>query len=303
VERKVSGNSGHNKEAKIMVKEITVLSGKGGTGKTSVTAALAVLTKKTVFTDCDVDAPDLHMLLKPEVLETQEFKASRVAVIDEEKCVQCGKCEENCRFGAIEKLIIDPILCEGCGVCAYICPVAAIELEKRVSGYAFISKIKYGPMSHALLNPGEENSGKLVSLVRKNAKKVAENENCELIINDGPPGIGCPVIASVGGVDTGLIVVEPTLSGIHDMERALGLLNHFKIAALVCVNKYDINEENTASIVKFCEANGVEVVGKIPFDPIVTEAMVAGKPIIEYSPESKVSQAIKELWQHTLEHI
>ncbi len=286
-----------------MVKEITVLSGKGGTGKTSLTASLAVLTQYTVLTDCDVDAPDLHMLLKPEVLETQEFKASRVAVIDEETCVQCGKCEEHCRFGAITKQVVDPILCEGCGVCVYICPVAAVELEKRVSGYAFISKTKYGPMSHALLNPGEENSGKLVVLVRQNAKKVAENENCELIINDGPPGIGCPVIASLGGVDVGLIVVEPTLSGIHDMERALGLLSHFNIPSLVCVNKYDINEENTARIVTFCESNGVEVVGKIPFDPIVTEAMVAGKPVVEYSPKCRVSEAIDELWKRTLEHI
>jgi MinD superfamily P-loop ATPase len=303
VEREVPGNSGYCKEVKIMVKEITVLSGKGGTGKTSVTAALAVLSKKTVFTDCDVDAPDLHMLLKPEVLETQEFRASRVAVIDEEKCVQCGKCEEHCRFGAIEELVIDPILCEGCGVCSYICPVAAVELEKKVSGYAFISKTKYGPMSHALLNPGEENSGKLVSVVRKNAKKVAEKENCELIINDGPPGIGCPVIASLGGVDLGLIVVEPTLSGIHDMERALGLLNHFKIPALVCINKYDINEENTERIINFCASNRVDVVGKIPFDPVVTEAMVAGKPIVEYLPKSKVSETIGELWKSTLKHI
>jgi MinD superfamily P-loop ATPase len=287
----------------MMVKEITVLSGKGGTGKTSITASLAALTQKTVLTDCDVDAPDLHMLLKPEVMETQEFKASRVAVIDQDTCVQCGKCEEHCRFGAIENFSVDPVLCEGCGVCAYICPVAAIELEKRVSGYAFISKTKYGPMSHALLNPGEENSGKLVALVRQNAKKVAEKEKCELIINDGPPGIGCPVIASVGGVDMGLIVVEPTLSGIHDMERALGLLSHFNIRALVCINKFDLNEENTDRIVEVCESNGVEVVGSIPFDPIVTEAMVAGKPIMEYSPQSKVSQAIKEMWQRTQEHI
>jgi MinD superfamily P-loop ATPase len=302
VEREVSGSSGQNKGAKLMVKEITVLSGKGGTGKTSVTASLAVLAQNAVLTDCDVDAPDLHMLLKPEVLEKQEFKASRVAVMDQELCVQCGKCEEHCRFGAIENLIIDPVLCEGCGVCAYICPVAAIELEKRVSGYAFISKTKYGPMSHALLNPGEENSGKLVSLVRKNAKKVAEKENCDLIINDGPPGIGCPVIASVGGVDVGLIVVEPTLSGIHDMERALGLLKHFKIPSLICVNKYDLNEDNTARIAEFCSSNDVKIVGKIPFDSIVTEAMVAGKPIVEYSPESRVSKAIEEMWEQTLEN-
>ena len=285
-----------------MVKEITVLSGKGGTGKTSVTGSLAVLAEKAVLTDCDVDAPDLHMLLKPEVLEKQEFKASRVAVMDKELCVQCGKCEDHCRFGAIESLLIDPVLCEGCGVCEYICPVAAIELEKRVSGYAFISKTKYGPMSHALLNPGEENSGKLVSLVRRNAKKVAEKENCDLIINDGPPGIGCPVIASVGGADVGLIVVEPTLSGIHDMERALGLLKHFKIPALVCINKYDLNEDNTARIAEFCRSTGVKIVGKIPFDPIVTEAMVGGKSILEYSPGSRVSKAIEEMWKKTLEN-
>jgi MinD superfamily P-loop ATPase len=303
MERKVSENSGYNTEGNVMVKEITVISGKGGTGKTSLTASFAVLTQHAVLTDCDVDAPDLHMLLKPEILETQEFKASKVAVIDQDTCVQCGKCEEHCRFGAIEKHVVDPILCEGCGVCVYVCPVAAVEMEKRVSGYAFISKTKYGLMSHALLNPGEENSGKLVSLVRRNAKKVAENENCDLIINDGPPGIGCPVIASVGGVDLGLIVVEPTLSGIHDMERAFGLLRHFKVPALVCVNKCDLNEENTERIVEFCESNGVEVVGKIPFDPIVTEAMVAGKPIVEYAPKSNVSHAIKELWERTLEHI
>ena len=280
-----------------MVKQITVLSGKGGTGKTSLVACFATLTQKTVMTDCDVDAPDLHLLLKPEILHKKEFKASRVAMIDNEICIQCGKCEEHCRFKAIEQLIIDPILCEGCGVCAYICPVDAVEIEKRISGYAFVSKTKYGPMSHALLNPGEENSGKLVALVRQNAKKIVDTQNCELILNDGPPGIGCPVIASLGGVGMGLLVTEPTMSGIHDMERSLGLLNHFKIPSLVCVNKYDINKENTARIVEFCESKGVEVVGKIPFDQIVTEAMVVGKPVIEYSSKSSVSQAIVELWK------
>ncbi len=282
------------------MKEITVLSGKGGTGKTTVTASLGVLAKNVVLTDCDVDAPDLHMLLKPEILETQEFSASKVATIDEETCVHCGKCEEHCRFDAIQKQVVDPILCEGCGVCVYICPVAAIKIEKRISGHAFISKTKYGLMSHALLNPGEENSGKLATLVRQNAKKIAEKENCELIINDGPPGIGCPVIASLGGVTLGLVVVEPTLSGIHDMERALGLLNHFKIPAVVCVNKYDINEENTARIIKFCESNSIEVVGNIPFDSIVTEAMIAGQPILEYSPKCAVSEGIVETWKQIL---
>jgi MinD superfamily P-loop ATPase len=299
LEKKIPENSRYN-TAVNMMKEITVLSGKGGTGKTTVTASLAVLAKNAVLTDCDVDAPDLHMLLNPEILETQEFSASKVAAIDEETCVHCGKCEEHCRFDAIQKQVVDPILCEGCGVCVYICPVAAIKIEKRTSGQAFISKTKYGLMSHALLNPGEENSGKLVTLVRQNAKKIAEKENCELIINDGPPGIGCPVIASLGGVTMGLVIVEPTLSGIHDMERALGLLNHFKIPAVVCVNKYDINEENTSRIVNFCESNDIEVVGKIPFDSIVTEAMITGQPILEYSPKCAVSEAIVKTWKQML---
>jgi len=299
VEKEFPKYLGKDTAVKRMVKEITVLSGKGGTGKTSLTASFMALSHTSVVSDCDVDAPDLHMLLKPEVLEKHEFKASRVAEIDETLCIHCKKCEELCQFGAIAEEKVDPILCEGCGVCEYICPVAAVELTKRVSGNAFISKTPYGPMSHALLNPGAENSGKLVAFVRQNAKKVAEKENCELIINDGPPGIGCPVIASLGGVDLGLIVTEPTLSGIHDMERALGLLNHFKIPGLVCVNKFDINEENTTKIIDFCGSNGVKVVGKIPFDPIFTEAMVAGKPVVEFAPKGDVSKAIKEIWART----
>ena len=282
------------------MKEITILSGKGGTGKTTLTASFACLTQHAVLTDCDVDAPDLHMLLNPEVIETQEFKASKIAVIDQDICVQCGKCEELCRFYAIENMVIDPVLCEGCGVCAYVCPVSAVKLEKRISGYAFISKTKHGFMSHALLNPGEESSGKLVALVKQNAKRIAEKGKNKLIINDGPPGIGCPVIASLGGVDMGLIVVEPTLSGIHDMKRALDLLNHFKITALVCINKYDINEENTNRIVEFCESRTVKVVGKIHFNSIVTKAMVVGKSVVEYSPDNIVSQEIEIVWKRVL---
>jgi MinD superfamily P-loop ATPase len=283
-----------------MVKQITVLSGKGGTGKTTLVASFATLAKKTVLTDCDVDAPDLHLLLNPQIVQTQEFVGSKVAVIDKEKCIQCGKCKELCRFNAIEELSVDPVLCEGCGVCTYICPAKAIKLTERISGYAFISNTKYGPMSHARLNPGEENSGKLVTLVRKNAKRVTENESYRLILNDGPPGIGCPVIASVGGVDMGLVVVEPTLSGFHDMERALGLLNHFKISSLVCINKYDINEENTDRIAEYCASKGVEVVGRIPFDAIVIEAMVAGKTVVEHSPKNRVSQEIEMVWERVL---
>lgn len=280
-----------------------MLSGKGGTGKTSLVASFTALTKNIVVTDCDVDAPDLHMLLNPKIIQTQEFKGSNLAVIDLNKCTNCNKCEELCRFNAIKNLVIDPILCEGCGVCAYICPVKAIELKERTSGFAYISKTRYCPMSHAKLNPGEENSGKLVTLVKQNASQIAEKENYGLILNDGPPGIGCPVIASLGGVDLGVIVVEPSLSSIHDMERALALLNHFKVDSHVCINKYDINLENTKRIINFCNSNGIEVAGKVPFDPLVTKAMVNSKPVVEYAPKSMLSKDIKDLWNKILQHL
>jgi len=207
------------------MKQLAVLSGKGGTGKTSITASFAVLAKNAVVADCDVDAPDLHMLLHPEVNRAQEFIGPKLAVIDKTKCVKCGLCRDNCHFGAVNSdLEVVPIACEGCGVCKVVCPVDVITFVPRVSGKAFISKTKYGFMSHALLYPGESNSGKLVTLVRQNAKILAAKENCNLIIIDGSPGIGCPVIASVTGVDATLVITEPTLSGIHDLERVLKLL-------------------------------------------------------------------------------
>jgi MinD superfamily P-loop ATPase len=258
------------------------------------------LAANIVMADCDVDAPDLHLLLHPKIMQKTVFKGTKLAVMDSTKCVECGKCEEACRFNAITHLRIDPVLCEGCGVCVLVCPVGSISLRENVAGYAFVSKTKYGLMSHAKLNPAEENSGKLVTLVRQNAKKTALKENCSQIIIDGPPGIGCPVIASISGVDIGLVVTEPTMSGIHDMKRALQLLNHFHILPLVCVNKYDLNKENTERIVKFCDENNVKVVGKISFDPIVTEAMVKGKPVVEYSPDSIVSKEIVKMWKDIL---
>ena len=283
------------------MKQIAIVSGKGGTGKTTITAALAVLAQNIVIADCDVDAPDLHMLLHPQIMKTQEFRGSKLAVIDRTKCTKCGLCQTTCRFDAIdESLQIDPFSCEGCGVCVVVCPEEAISLQERISGYAFISKTKYGTMSHAKLNPGEANSGKLATLVRHNARQTADEENRDLILIDGPPGIGCPVIASVTGVDTGLVVTEPTMSGIHDLDRALQLLNHFNILPLICINKYDINIKNTEKIVKLCEKKKVEVAGKIPFDPIVTEAMVAGKTIVEHSPENIVSQEIETTWKRVL---
>jgi len=283
------------------MKQMTILSGKGGTGKTTITAAFAVLAKNAVVADCDVDAPDLHMLLHPEVVETQEFEGSKLAVIDEEKCTECGLCRENCRFDAItEDFKIDYIGCEGCGVCTIICPLQAVTLTERISGHAYVSKTEYGFMAHALLSPGEANSGKLVTLVRQNARILAEREHSDLIIIDGPPGIGCPVIASVTGVNAGLVVTEPTMSGIHDLERALQLLMHFDVAPFVCVNMYDVNEDNTDKIVSFCREHGIKVVGKISFNPVVTEAMVAGKTIIEHSPENMVSREIESTWKRVL---
>jgi len=284
-----------------MLKQVAVVSGKGGTGKTTITASFAALAHDMVIADCDVDAPDLHLLLHPQIVKTQEFKGSKLAAIDRTKCIKCGLCKESCRFGSInDSITIDSFSCEGCGVCVIVCPEEAISLKERISGYNFISKTKYGTMSHARLNPGEANSGKLVTLVRHNARKIAEEEDLDLILIDGPPGIGCPVIASVTGVDAGLIVTEPTMSGIHDLDRALQLLNHFNILPLVCINKYDINRKNTEKIVKSCEKNEVDIAGKIPFDPTVTEAMVAGKTIVEYSPENEVSQEIKTTWKRVL---
>ena len=285
------------------MKQVTVLSGKGGTGKTSLAASFTALSKQTIVTDCDVDAPDLHLLLQPTILETQRFHGSQVATINPHRCTQCGKCEEACRFEAISNFQVDPIFCEGCGVCSYICPVEAITLHERISGYAYISETKYGMMSHALLSPGEENSGKLVTLVRQNAQKIAEQTGSQLIVNDGPPGIGCPVIAAVGGIDAGLIIVEPTLSSIHDMERALALLNHFQIPALLCINKYDINPTNTQHIIDFCEANNVHLVGKISYNTLITQAIIAGMSVVEYSPTSTLVNEIAIVWKQVLNQL
>ena len=280
------------------MKQLTILSGKGGTGKTSITACFSVLAKNAVVADCDVDAPDLHMLLHPAVIETRKFIASKVAVIDKEKCARCGLCKEKCRFDAITAdLVVDPVACEGCGVCALVCPASAISLTPRVSGESYISKTQYGYMSHALLYPGESNSGKLVTLVRQTAKILAEKENCGLILIDGSPGLGCPVIASITGADAALVVTEPTLSGIHDLERVLKLLEHFNVAPFVCVNMYDINTENTNKILDFCKENGVDVVGLIPFAPEVTQAMVNGKTVVEYAPESGAAEEIASMWK------
>lgn len=279
------------------MKQVTILSGKGGTGKTTITASFSALSENTVFADCDVDASNLHLLLNPTVRETIEFKGLNVAMINPDKCIECGKCMELCRFNAIHDFKVDPINCEGCKVCVVNCPVEAIALNERICGHAYISDTEYGPMSHARLTPGMENSGKLVTLVRQNASKIAEEQDKDLVLVDGSPGIGCPVIASIADIDASIVVVEPTLSGIHDLKRAIQLLDHFEVKPLVVINKYDINDENSEELEKYCSENDLPLLGKVPFDPPVTEAMVQGVPIVEYDPDTLASKSIKAAWK------
>ena len=279
------------------MKQVTVISGKGGTGKTSLTAAFASLANNAVLADCDVDAADLHIILKPQVLESTVFHGLKTVHINKNHCIDCRKCCELCKFDAIDGDInLIPESCEGCGVCAYVCPVDAITMIDRESGIAYISETRFGPMAHAMLRTAEEASGKLVTVVRNNAKMIAQEKNNDLIIIDGPPGIGCPVISSLTGVDLVLIVTEPTLSAIHDLERILGVAHYFHLPAVVCINKYDINIENTKKIENYCSKNSIEIAGKIPYDNVVTDAMVNEKTIIEYAKGEIVERTIK-LWE------
>jgi MinD superfamily P-loop ATPase len=278
------------------VKEVVVLSGKGGTGKTSIVASFAALAQSKVLADCDVDAADLYLLLKPEVKEEGEFWSGQVAFIDKEKCTECGLCQDVCHFEAIKDYLVDEISCEGCGFCYQVCPVDAITMKESMAGHWFVSNTRYGYLSHARLGIAQENSGKLVALVRQNAKVIAEKESLEYIITDGPPGIGCPVISSLSGASLALLVTEPTLSGMHDLGRVVGVCRHFGITPLVCINKYDLNEDNAYQIESYCHEEGIELAGKIPFDNVVTEAIVAGLPVVEYS-SNKLTQQIKGLWQ------
>ena len=279
------------------MKQLTVISGKGGTGKTSITAALASLVKNTVFVDCDVDAADLHLILKPTIKKTIIFIGLKIALVNELKCNNCKRCVSLCNFNAInDEIKINYDKCEGCGLCSYVCPVDAIEMVDRESGYAYISETRFGPMAHAMLKTAEEASGKLVTLVRNNAKNIAEENNKDLILIDGPPGTGCPVIASITGVDLVLIITEPTLSGIHDLERIYDVALHFKIPAVVCINKFDINLENTKKIEEHCKKNNIVVIGKIPYDTTMTRAMVEEKNILEYS-NCEISIEINNMWE------
>lgn len=280
------------------MKEITVISGKGGTGKTSLAGSFAVLTKQSaVFVDADVDAANLSLITKPELRETHEFRASREALIDPERCLRCGLCFELCRFGAVsEECTVDPTACEGCGVCVHACPNHAVSFEEKLSGHWFVSKTPYGTLVHARLGMAQENSGKLVTTIRNKAVELAAVEGKEYLIIDGPPGIGCPVIASLAGVGAALVVTEPTLSGVHDLERVLAVCRHFQVPAAVCINRFDLDEKNTKTIEDYCEKEAVLPAGKIPFDRVVVEAVVRGVPVVEYT-QGPVSQRIKEVWE------
>jgi MinD superfamily P-loop ATPase len=283
------------------MRELVVISGKGGTGKTSITASFASLAKRAIICDADVDAADLHLLLKPTILKQSDFKGGNHAIINLDLCSACGTCRELCQFDAIDPgFHVDKIDCEGCGVCVDFCPERAIDFPEKTCGQWFISKTRFGPMVHARLGIAEENSGKLVSLVRQEAKKLAEESNLDWMITDGPPGIGCPVIAAISGATALLIVAEPTVSGIHDMERVARLARGFTIPILVCVNKYDLNPEQTQAIINYANKEEITYLGSIPYDPVVTKSMIEGKTVLEYDPLSSVSQSIEKVWEGIL---
>lgn len=294
-------------------KELVVISGKGGTGKTTVVASFAALAKRAVLADCDVDAADLHLVLKPDIRRREQFSGGKKARIKPGHCIACGKCEELCRFDAIffdgpgngiipKTFRVDPVACEGCGVCAWFCAEHAIEFKPAVNGQWFVSATRFGPMVHAKLNPGGENSGKLVTLVRTTAREITEKEGIDTILSDGSPGIGCPVIASLTGADLVLAVTEPTLSGRHDLERVILLAKHFEIPLLVAVNKWDINVEMTRSIEDLAAENGVETAGRIRYDRMVTGAMVHETSVVEYT-NSPVAEDIRSLWRMVVDRL
>jgi MinD superfamily P-loop ATPase len=287
------------------MKELVILSGKGGTGKTSLTASLATLAardSKAMFCDADVDAADLHLIMNPKILETHDFISGNEAVINPDLCTGCGQCFEVCRFDAVSQsdddtYNIDPLDCEGCGVCVDLCPEQAIDFPEKNCGQWFASETRFGTMIHARLGIAEENSGRLVALVREEARKRAQTRNLELILTDGPPGIGCPVIASVGQATAVLIVTEPSVSGIHDMKRVAELAAHFKIPAMVCINKYDLNPDQARAIEEIAKEKGLTMVGKIPFDKAFTEAMVQGKSVVETHGDSQATQMMEDIWK------
>jgi MinD superfamily P-loop ATPase len=281
------------------MREIVVISGKGGTGKTSITAAFAHLAENKVICDLDVDAPDLHLLLDPHVVRREDFHSGHEAVIDPERCTGCGTCQDMCRFGAVleddGRFRIDPLRCEGCKVCVAFCPEGAIDFPPRHCGTRYVSDTRFGPMVHAQLFPGQENSGRLVSELKKEARKLAGEMGRDLILCDGSPGIGCPVISSLSQANLAVVVTEPTPSGLHDLERVASLCEHFRIRVAVIVNKHDLNPGHTAAIEELCRARGYALAGRLPHDTVVTGAMVARKAVTELGDED-FGRRVKDAW-------
>lgn len=285
------------------MKEVVIISGKGGTGKTSIAASLAALAENAVVADCDVDAADMHLVLQPKVDVEHEFFSGMVATTDLKKCTSCGKCRELCRFDAFyDDYTIDPVACEGCGVCVEFCPEKAISLDEKMAGRWFESTTDYGPLYFARLNVAEDNSGKLVTRVRDSARTFARDNGKDYIIVDGPPGIGCPVIASVTGANLVVAVTEPTVSGIHDLKRVVDLAGHFTIPVTVCINKYDLSEKGSSELENYCRERDIPVIGKLPFDAVFTDAMVAELPVVRYS-DGEMTRRLTEIWEKVKEKL
>jgi MinD superfamily P-loop ATPase len=305
----------------VSVRELVVASGKGGTGKTSLVGSFAVLASRAVLADCDVDAADLHLLLSPAVRRREEFRGGRVAVVDAGRCTGCGECERLCRFGSIVRggagdgrgraggapggpvFRVDPVACEGCGVCVDHCPEGAVEFPERTSGEWFVSETRCGPMVHARLGIAAENSGKLVSVVRTQARRIAAERGRDTVLVDGPPGIGCPVIASVTGATAVLAVTEPSVSGEHDLERLLELCRHFEVPVAICVNRWDVNPQAGSRIETMARERGAVLAGRIPFDRTVTAAQLAARTVVELGgPAANAVRGVWQRWNEAIPH-
>lgn len=299
------------------MKQLVILSGKGGTGKTSLAAAFAYLayaspfSMRAVLADADVDAANLELVLNPDTLEAHEFMGGSIAVIEADLCDGCGICEQVCRFDAIFvpdpraglSCQVDSLACDGCAACFYQCPLQAISMQPQLAGTWYHSQSRYGELFHAALYPAQENSGKLVTMVKQQARLFGMDHGVEVLIVDGPPGVGCPVISAASGADLALIVIEPGVAGIHDARRVLQTTEHFRLPTVVCINKEDIFPEGTDQITSFCREKGVEVLGRIPFDESVTDSMVKGEPVTACFPEAPASQAIRSIWQSLVAHL
>ena len=286
--------------------EILFISGKGGTGKTSITAAMVHLADNPVICDLDVDAPDLHLILRPELIQQTEFYSGNEAIIDPDKCSACGTCHEMCKYDAVYEAdgvyAINPLNCEGCKVCVHFCPEQAIDFPERHCGAWYISRTRMGTMVHAQLFPGQENSGRLVALLRQQARELAEAENKQMIISDGPPGIGCPVISSLSGTDYVVAVTEPTPSGLHDLERVLELCGHFKVPAGIIINKCDLSEQTSRRIEELTLSPDLDLLAKLPFSREVTEAMLQAKAVNELG-SSPLDEELKRAWSKIMRKV